>query len=230
MGVKEFYDDMYRDDKPQQTRLPLYSRILSATLGRFSVNRYELTYQVLPGGDTILDIGCGDDLTLLPLWEKYEKVYGIDISPTRIERMQQQFGDNPDIHLSVGDVNNRLDFADVSFDTIIALAVLEHIFDPYHIIEECHRLLKPGGYCIVHVPNVGWLGNGIRLLAGRLPVTAGCGDDWAAGHLHYFTTNSLKKLFQKFGFEVVKIAYGGPSRRFWGSLLSKTILMAGIKK
>ncbi|MBA7700763.1 Ubiquinone biosynthesis O-methyltransferase [subsurface metagenome] len=142
MGVKEFYEKMYQDDRPDKPKPSLYTSILEHTLGRFGVNRYELTYQVLPGGNSILDIGCGEDLTLMPLWNKYREVYGIDISKPRIERMQKRFGNNPSIHLSVQDVNNRLSFEDASFDTITAIAVLEHIFDPYHFMKECHRLLK----------------------------------------------------------------------------------------
>ncbi len=229
MGVKEFYERMYRDDKPNRPKPSLYSQVLERTLGRLVVNRYEQTYKLLPGGDSILDIGCGEDLTLMPLWNKYREVYGIDISKPRIERLRKQFGNNPAVHLSVEDVNNKLSFEDASFDTIIAIAVLEHIFDPYHFMKESYRLLKPGGYLVVHVPNIAWLGNRIRLLMGKLPVTS-TGEGWDGGHLHYFTTASLKELFQKEDFEITRIAYGGPSRRFWGSLLSELFLIAGTKK
>lgn len=229
MGVKEFYENMYRDDKPNRPKPSLYSRILEHTLGKLIVDRYKHTYPVLPGGDSILDIGCGEDLTLMPLWNKYREVYGIDISEPRIKRLQKQFGDNPAIHLSVEDVNDKLSFRDASFDTIMAIAVLEHIFDPYHFMKECYRLLKPGGHLIVHVPNIAWLGNRLRLLMGILPVTS-TGEGWDGGHLHYFTVASLRKLFQEEGFEITKIAYGGPSRRFWGSLLSELFLIAGTRK
>jgi SAM-dependent methyltransferase len=229
MGVQDFYESIYRGDKPKP-KPSLYSRVLTATLGRLLVNRYDMTYEILPGGDTILDIGCGDDLRMMPLADKYNKIYGIDISPTRIERMQQQYGNNPNIKLSVQDINDVLDFQDAFFDTVIALAVMEHILDPYHFMEECRRLLKPQGCCIVHVPNAAWIGNRLRLLAGRIPVTSGSGDDWAAGHLHYYTRSKLKKVFREYGFRVARFAYGGPSRRLWGSLLSNSILVVGIKQ
>jgi hypothetical protein len=56
-----------------------------------------------------------------------------------------------------------------------------------------------------------------------------CAEGWDGGHLHYFTAGSLKKLFREAGFQSIKMAYGGPSRRFWGSLLSVEIMIMGIK-
>ena len=227
-SVQEFYNKAYQNDQPSPTKPSLYQSILERTLGRFMVDRYKLTYQILPGGDTILDLGCGGDLTVIPLWNKYREVYGVDISETCIKRMQKQFGNRPGIHLAVADVNERLNFEDASFDTIVAVASLEHIFDPYHVMKECYRVLKPRGHLIVAVPNVAWLGNRVRLLLGKLPVTSD-GEGWDGGHLHYFTKDSLKRLFQQEGFGVTRVVYGGPSKRSWGALLSQVILILGVK-
>lgn len=228
MGVGEFYERTYQEDRPNLPKPSLYSRIMERLLGRFILDRYKLTYQAIPEGESILDIGCGGDLTIMPLWEKYKTVYGIDISKTIIERTQKEFGDKPGIHLAVGDINEYINLPGESFDTIIAVAVMEHIFDPYHLMKECHRMLKTEGLLIVAVPNIAWLGNRVRLLLGILPVTS-TGEGWDGGHLHYFTRGSLKKLFQQEGFNVSKILWGGPSRKFWGSLLSQDILVAGKK-
>ncbi|UEM20066.1 class I SAM-dependent methyltransferase [Skermanella mucosa] len=39
-----------------------------------------------------------------------------------------------------------LPFADATFDAVIAVAVLEHVADPYRCVAEIARVLKPGGY------------------------------------------------------------------------------------
>jgi SAM-dependent methyltransferase len=61
----------------------------------------------------------------------------------------------------VGDVTKGLPFPNETFDGVIAYHVLEHI--PHHtdngkdgfifVMEELHRVLKPGGWLIVRIPN-----------------------------------------------------------------------------
>lgn len=44
-------------------------------------------------------------------------------------------------------------FEDSSFDKIVALAVLEHLdIDLFASLNECHRILRPGGQAVVKLP------------------------------------------------------------------------------
>lgn len=228
MRVGEFYDEMYADSRIGGPRLPFIYR----KLRRFETDRYELAYQYAPGGDSVLDIGCGDGTLLLMLKDKYREVWGVDIAQPRISQIQKKVGNDTGIHARVEDANERLSFEDNSFDTITLVAMLEHIFDPFHLIKECHRLLRKGRTLIVEVPNVAWLPNRIGLLLGRLPVTSRQ-IGWDGGHLHYFTRSSLKKLLTDHGFKVKTITCGGilaRPRRIWGSLLGSNIFVVGIKE
>lgn len=55
---------------------------------------------------------------------------------------------HPDI---VGDIH-ELPFDHDTQDAIVALSVLEHVEDPIRACGEMHRVLKPGGLCLVYVP------------------------------------------------------------------------------
>ncbi len=47
---------------------------------------------------------------------------------------------------------DRLPYADFSFDTVLLLNVLEHIFNYAHLVKEIHRIKKTEGQLIGFVP------------------------------------------------------------------------------
>lgn len=61
----------------------------------------------------------------------------------------------------------RQTFSDESFDVVMHLDVMEHLFQPLQALREIYRTLKPGGHCIFTAPTypdltksrqVAWLG------------------------------------------------------------------------
>ena len=45
-----------------------------------------------------------------------------------------------------------MEFADASFDSVLNVQVLEHVFEPLRMVEEVARVLRPGGTAIFLVP------------------------------------------------------------------------------
>lgn len=86
----------------------------------------------------LLDVGCGSmpyRELFVPLVRSY---VGCDMYPT-----------------SEGVVAcpaDELAFEDNHFDAIVCFQVLEHVPQPWRVLEECARVLKPGGFAIVTVP------------------------------------------------------------------------------
>ena len=227
MQVRKFYEERqknYSGDPPSFMNSPL--------VRKFIVTRQRLAYKLAPGGETVLDIGCNYGHLLYMLTDKYNHVHGIDIQPEPIRRIREITADNECISATVGDANEVLNFPDRSFDTVIATAVIEHLFDPYFFIRECRRILTSNGTLIIEAPNVAWLPNRIRLLTGNLPVTSDA-QGWDGGHLHYFTINSLKTLLTENGFRVVRITNCGllaNMRKFWRSLLAADMVIVAKKE
>jgi 2-polyprenyl-3-methyl-5-hydroxy-6-metoxy-1,4-benzoquinol methylase len=83
---------------------------------------------------------------------------------------------------------------DSSFDVVTLWDVLEHTPDPRSVLEECNRVLKPGGLLVVNYPDIS---SSIAKLMGRRWVFL------LSVHLYYFTPKSLTDMLSKIGFGVV---------------------------
>jgi len=73
-------------------------------------------------------------------------------------------------------------------------------------VEEMYRVLRPGGYVVIQVPNIAYFKYRVSLLFGKLPVTSSPYNwqeiGWDGGHIHYFTMKKLCLLFESQGFLV----------------------------
>jgi SAM-dependent methyltransferase len=73
--------------------------------------------------------------------------------------------------------------AESSYDGVIFTEVFEHLRDyPVRSLQECARVLKPGGYLFFTTPNAAYLMNRVRLLRGRSVYTPL--HDWIGGVPH----------------------------------------------
>ena len=55
------------------------------------------------------------------------------------------------------DINKKLPFEDQKFDTVILSDVLEHVTEPFKLINEIHRLLSKDGILFMNVPFLYWI-------------------------------------------------------------------------
>lgn len=66
------------------------------------------------------------------------------------------------------DLNNKLPFSDNTYDAAFCVEVIEHIQNPWKLISELYRVVKPGGYLILSTPNVNnWYSRLSFLFLGR---------------------------------------------------------------
>ena len=131
-------------------------------------SRQEIALRLLTPGEKLLDVGCWDGRLLVTLDQAglFQELYGVDIPPEAIEKVKAQ-----GFHAEVVDLNSEsLPFPDAFFDAVTMLAVLEHVFDPYRVVQESSSRLRAEGRFIVDVPNVASFSNRVRILIGHLPV------------------------------------------------------------
>lgn len=59
--------------------------------------------------------------------------------------------DDPRVRGMQGD-GCALEIPDDTYDTVLSIQVLEHVFEPMRMMRELWRVLRPGGVCVVMVP------------------------------------------------------------------------------
>jgi tocopherol O-methyltransferase len=99
----------------------------------------------------ILDVGCGIGGSSLYLAEKFgAQVTGITLSPVQANRARERARVAGLAAKADFQVANALEmpFADNSFDLVWSLESGEHMPDKVKFLQECYRVLKPGGKLI----------------------------------------------------------------------------------
>ncbi|GEM_PF-2471178 len=133
-----------------------------------------------------MDVGCGGGRLVEAFSTAGFDAYGVEPSENTVQ-VAREVGRN----ISVTNVS---ELSDATYDCVTAMHVLEHVISPTEFTSELFRITRPGGLCIVEVPNFG-------SKAARQQ-----GADWYAlhpsTHLSHFTPESLAGFIQKSGFQV----------------------------
>jgi SAM-dependent methyltransferase len=124
------------------------------------------------------------------------------------------------------DLNSPLPFGAGSFDYAICLEGIEHLENPHHLVKECARVLKIGGYLIVTTPNVMSIKSRLRYLFysyldffryfGPLPASAKHRiEEHEQSHLSPLFYGQARFIFENQGFRIDRIETNRPVRK-WG--------------
>ena len=187
-SAKDFYEAYWQKDKappqgdPTTAERRAHLRTMVQSLP--GTNRPE-TFQVL-------DAGCGDGEFVAFLRELGFRVAGIELSAAAVEQAGRRW---PDADIRVGSLEERLPFADESFDAIWCTEVLEHLFDVHGTLSEFNRILKKEGALLLTTPYHGLIKNLAIVLWG---FDRHFNPDLS--HLRFFTRTTLERCLRRAGF------------------------------
>ena len=143
-------------------------------------------------GKSVLEVGCGVGIDLVRFAAGGAKVTGIDLSQMAIDLAQRNFKQseqNADLRVMDGEC---MQFADNTFDVVYAHGVLQYTANTAKMIDEIHRVLRPGGEAILMVYNkYSWL-NLMRIVT-NVPL-----EHEDAPVLKKFSISEFKQLLHPF--------------------------------
>lgn len=167
-----------------------WQRLLSVLLyfdpGRCADLDFSIMYLPSQPNASLLEVGCGSGWMLEIMKGLGWKVEGVDFDPSAVENAR-----NKGLCVKCGTLSSQ-GYPDNHFDVITMSHLIEHVHEPLKLLQECYRILKPGGKLVIVTPNIKALGHTYFK------------ESWLhldpPRHLHIFTPDSLENITKKAGF------------------------------
>jgi SAM-dependent methyltransferase len=102
-------------------------------------------------GKRVLDIACGEGYGSAALQNAgAAQVIGVDVSESVCMHVRRKYG----IDARPGTAED-IPLPEESVEVIVSFETIEHVPNPYRFLDECTRVLVPGGRIIISTPNKG---------------------------------------------------------------------------
>jgi SAM-dependent methyltransferase len=187
---------------PQFTRFQNGKAISRLMKEKIQVRDYDRTREHLnrlyPRRGKLVEVGSGLGYLLDRFRQDGWDVLGVEPDPQACRYAREEVKIE-----AINDILENSDLAPESIDVILLNHVIEHLDNPLETLRAVNRLLKTGGHFVIETPRYDTL---MFHLLGRRERSVACN-----GHIYFFTTDSLRKLYEAAGFETVQLDYVGRS-------------------
>lgn len=128
-------------------------RLTTAIGGQVQIEHYHryLFARSLVAGLDVLDVASGEGYGSALLAQVARTVVGVEYSGPTAHAADMNFR-RPNLHFMRGDAR-ALPLADASVDAVVSFETIEHFDHQADFVCEVHRVLRPGGRCIVSTPD-----------------------------------------------------------------------------
>lgn len=177
----------------------------------FSETRHELQ-KFYPPCDKLLDVGCGRGVFS-------KEIKGIHKCVVHGVEYDQESAKEASIHLDkvyVGDITTLMpEIQNRFYDVIGCNDILEHLYDPYTLLQSLKDKMISNGVLIASIPNFLFIGSFLRIVLKRDFQYSHEGIlDFT--HVRFFTKKSVIRMFHEAGYEIISLHGINESRnKFW---------------
>jgi 2-polyprenyl-3-methyl-5-hydroxy-6-metoxy-1,4-benzoquinol methylase len=144
-------DDMERTTRTEafaQSYAPSLTDRFGVWLSALQIRRWVPSF----AGKRVADIGCGFHASFArTILDQAASVTLVDVA------LAGDLKSHPRVRACEGTLPETLaPLADANLDVVMAISVVEHVWEPLLTLKQIHRLLAPGGVCLINVPS--WRG------------------------------------------------------------------------
>jgi 2-polyprenyl-3-methyl-5-hydroxy-6-metoxy-1,4-benzoquinol methylase len=181
-----------------------YGQLISLE-GKYKVKQRQDLLDLLPKNrdfKSIIEFGCADGTNLIYFSEKLNiklrEISGVDICSS-IDNHYQEFNF---YHQSAEDfLENNNNF----FDLILLSDVLEHIYNPWKMLNKIKSRLNPNGCILISLPNLQNLNYLKAVNSGEFNYAAsGLFDET---HIRFFSLKSLKYYLEELDYKIISTSF-----------------------
>lgn len=151
-----------------------------------------------PGEIKLLDVGCSSGAFLADAVKMGFRAEGVEPAAAPVATAQAT-----GLNVRQGLLQD-IGYADGQFDAVTLLEVIEHLQDPHSLLQECRRILRPGGILLIGTGNAAswtFAAEGARW---EYLSIAGHG-----GHVSFYNPASMAALAKRSNFSVAAVRTRG---------------------
>lgn len=187
----------------------------------YAHSRCEMTKYIPECVEKLLDIGCADGNFGAFLKQKRNiEIWGVEL----FEKAAQKATSRLD-HVLIGSIeDDALEIPLNYFDCVVFNDVLEHLSNPWQVLNSIKKFLKKEGYLVASVPNVRYFQNIKNLILS---------EDWNyvdegvldKTHLRFFTIKSFRRMMEECQYNIIELHGINQMNVSWKYKLLNALLM-----
>lgn len=169
----------------------------------------------IPSGGSVLDIGCGNGAMLaeirkLGTW----RLCGVDSSETAVSLACSQ---GFDVRCADATTDLVTVLEGQTFDLIVSVEVIGHVYDPRGLLRQAYVLLPPKGSIVLTTPYHGYLKNLIIAALGKCD--SHYNPLWDCGQIKFWSRKRLVAALLECGYRNIHFYGAGRLPYFWKSMV-----------